>query len=322
MRNRARTTFTTPPALDVARQPERAAVGQPWSQWRSAQVVTALIALTKPRIVELLLITTLPTMMLAAGAVPRLGLVAATVGGGALAAGGANALNMVYDRDIDAKMARTRTRPLVTGVLSPWTATWFALGLELAAFLVLWTQVNLLAAGITMGATAFYLGVYTVVLKRHTSQNIVIGGAAGAAPVLVAWAAVTGGVSVLAWGLFAVIFLWTPPHFWALAVRYRQDYADADVPMLPVVADLHHVANRILVYTVVLTVTTMALPLAGTLGPLYLGGAAVLGGAFVAKAWSLRQEPTAARAMAFFHWSITYLTLLFVLVGVDALLPW
>ncbi len=319
-----RTKAARTPALEVA--------GPPWTpeptapqarpRRRGVQVGAALVALTKPRIVELLLITTVPTMVLAAGAVPPLGLMAATVGGGALAAGGANALNMVYDRDIDAKMSRTRNRPLVTGVLSPLTATCFALGLELAAFLLLWTLVNLLAAAITMAATVFYVGVYTAILKRHTSQNIVIGGAAGAAPVLVAWAAVTGGVSLLAWGLFAVIFLWTPPHFWALAVRFRQDYADADVPMLPVVADLAQVANRILVYTVALVVTTLALPLAGTLGPLYLGAAAVLGVAFVAKAWALRQDPTASRAMAFFHWSITYLTLLFVLVGVDAVLPW
>ncbi len=288
---------------------------------RWATTARALVALTKPRIIELLLITTVPTMILARRGVPGLGLIVLTVVGGALSAGGANALNMVYDRDIDAQMRRTASRPLVTGALSPWTAGAFAGALEAASFLVLWQEVNLLAACITLGAAAFYVGVYTAVLKRRTPHNIVIGGAAGAAPVLVAWAAVTGGVSPVAWGLFGVIFLWTPPHFWALAVRFREDYATAEVPMLPVVRNLGRVADQILGYTIALAALTVALTPVGNLGPIYLAGSAALGLGFIWKAWVLRRDPTPRRALAFFHWSISYLTAYFVLIGVTAVLP-
>jgi protoheme IX farnesyltransferase len=284
-------------------------------------VASGLLALTKPRIVELLLITTVPTMLLARRGLPGVGLVVATVAGGALAAGGANALNMVYDRDIDARMSRTARRPLVTGLVSPLAAATFALLLEVGAFVLLWGVANLLAAVITLGAAAFYVGVYTALLKRHTRHNIVIGGAAGAAPVLVAWAAVTGGVSPVAWGLFAVIFLWTPPHFWALAVRFRDDYAEAGVPMLPAVVDARKVCNQILGYSVALALTSVAITPLGGLGPLYLAGSSALGAGFVAKAWQLRIAPTPKRALKLFHWSITYLTLLFVLVAVVAVLP-
>jgi protoheme IX farnesyltransferase len=299
-----------PPAVDAA-APRR----------RLGQVVAALVALTKPRIVELLLITTVPTMLLAKGGLPGVGLVAATVIGGALAAGGANALNMVYDRDIDARMSRTSRRPLVTGQASVAAAATFAVGLEVAAFAILWGAANLLAASITLGAAAFYVGVYTAVLKRHTRHNIVIGGAAGAAPVLVAWAAVTGGVSPVAWGLFAVIFLWTPPHFWALAVRFRDDYAAADVPMLPAVVSITKVSAQILAYAVVLTAVSVGVGVVGHLGPIYLSGSSLLGVAFVAKAWKLRQDPTPKRALSLFHWSISYLTAFFVMVGVVAVVP-
>lgn len=283
------------------------------------ETAQALLALTKPRIVELLLITTVPTMMLADRGIPAVSLMAATVAGGALAAGGANALNMVYDRDIDATMSRTRRRPLVAGTITPRTAVLFASALEVAAFTLLWGAVNLLAALLTMGAGAFYLGVYTVLLKRNTTQNIVIGGAAGAVPVLVGWVAVTGRLSLAAWGLFAVIFLWTPPHFWALAVRFRDDYARASVPMLPAVAGLRKVANQILGYTVAVTAVSVAAGPLGGIGPVYTVGAAILGGIFIGYAWQLRRDPSPRRAMTLFRYSIAYLTLLFILVGLAAL---
>lgn len=282
--------------------------------------VGGYVALTKPRIIELLLITTVPTMMLAARGMPPLGLVVATVAGGTLAAGGANAANMVYDRDIDAVMRRTKRRPLVTGVVSPRGATIFALGLEAGAFALLWSTVNLLSALLALGAAAFYVGIYTALLKRSTRQNIVIGGAAGAVPVLVGWSAVTGRLSVAALLLFAVIFLWTPPHFWALAVRYREDYGAADVPMLPAVTGLRQVANQIVAYAGVLCVVSLLLAPAAGLGPLYLGAAAALGVGFAVKAWGLRADPSPKRAMGLFHYSISYLTLLFVAIGVDAVL--
>jgi protoheme IX farnesyltransferase len=189
--------------------------------------VAAYVALTKPRIIELLLVTTVPVMFVAERGVPDLGLVVATVLGGSLAAGGANAVNMVVDRDIDALMERTRNRPLVTGELTPRSALVFAVGLEVAAFVLLWTAVNLLSAVLAVAACLFYVFVYTLWLKRTSSQNIVIGGAAGAVPTLIGWTAVTGE---LAWApvvLFGVIFFWTPPHFWALAIRYREDYSAA-----------------------------------------------------------------------------------------------
>src|SRR5580658_10061234 len=200
--------------------------------------VAAYVALTKPRIVELLLVTTLPTMIVAQRGLPSIGLIVATLAGGSLAAGGANAINMFVDRDIDQLMHRTRNRPLVTGAVTPSAALVFACLLEVAAFGELWRFVNLLSAVLAVSATAFYVFVYTLWLKRRSAQNIVIGGAAGAVPVLVGWAAVTGRLSWAPVVLFAIIFLWTPPHFWALAVRYRDDYKAADVPMQPVVASM------------------------------------------------------------------------------------
>lgn len=286
---------------------------------RYKDLAAALLALTKPRIIELLLVTTVPTMMLAKRGVPPAGLVVATLVGGAMAAGGANALNMVWDRDIDAKMLRTKRRPLVTGAVSPRAATVFAVSLEASAFAVLAVEANLLAAGLALGAAAFYVGVYTAILKRRTPQNIVIGGAAGAAPVLVGWAAVTGSLSPVAWALFGVVFLWTPPHFWALAVRYRGDYAVADIPMLPAVMDVRRVANRVVLYAAALAALGVGLAPLAHLGALYTGGAALFGAAFVAGTVGLRLRPTAKRAMSVFHGSITYLSLLFVLVGIVAL---
>src|SRR5580693_7799516 len=226
------------PALPVRR------AGWSWSR------VGAYVALTKPRIIELLLVTTLPTMVVAQRGVPPVWLMAATLVGGALAAGGANAINMVVDRDIDKLMQRTRNRPLVTGAMTPTAALVFALALEAVAFAELWTWVNLLSAVLAVSATAFYVFVYTLWLKRVSSQNIVIGGAAGAVPVLVGWAAVTDHLGWAPIVLFGIIFIWTPPHFWALAIRYRDDYDAAGVPMLPVVTTLKRTARQILVYTV------------------------------------------------------------------------
>jgi protoheme IX farnesyltransferase len=282
-------------------------------------LVGAYIALTKPRIIELLLITTIPTMILAEKGLPRLSLIAATLVGGALAAGGANAINMYIDRDIDRLMPRTQGRPLVTGVMTPTAALVFALVLEVVAFAELWTLVNPLSAVLTLSASAFYVFVYTIWLKRTSKQNIVVGGAAGAVPVLVGWAAVTNGVSWAPVVLFVVMFLWTPPHFWALAIRYREDYAAADVPMLPVVETLEVTSERILAYTVVLWAMTLVLiPVAHT-GWLYAGAAVVLGAVFVWAANDLRRLPTPSNAMRLFGYSITYVTLLFTALAADTL---
>ncbi|MGH9183254.1 MAG: heme o synthase, partial [Acidimicrobiales bacterium] len=279
----------------------------------------AYLALTKPRIVELLLVTTVPTMVLAAGGLPAGGLVVATLVGGALAAGGANAINCYLDRDIDAVMARTRDRPLVTGTVTPSRALVFALALEVAAFALLWRTVNPLSALLALGATAFYIGVYTVWLKRTSTANIVIGGAAGAVPVLVGWAAVRGSLDWAPLVLFGIIFLWTPPHFWALAVRYRADYAAAGIPMLPAVAGLRVTAVRILGYTVLLWALTLALyPVAG-MGTLYLVAASALGGVFTWHAVQLVRTESPAVAMRVFTWSISYLGLLFLAMALDQL---
>lgn len=278
------------------------------------------VALTKPRIVELLLVTTLPTMFVAREGVPSLGLMVATLAGGALAAGGANAFNMIVDRDIDRVMHRTRHRPLVTGEIAPTAAFVFALALEIVAFVELWLAVNLLSAVLAVSATAFYVFVYTLWLKRTSSQNIVIGGAAGAVPVLVGWAAVTGRLGWAPVILFAVVFLWTPPHFWALAVRYRDDYEAARVPMLPVVAPFERTALQILLYTVAVVAATLAFAPVAHMGWLYISSAALLGVVFFAEALRLRFAQTAAAAMALFKYSITYLTLLFVAMAGDVLI--
>ena len=282
--------------------------------------IRSYVALTKPRIVELLLVTTLPTMFVARRGVPSVGLMVATLVGGALAAGGANALNMVADRDIDRVMHRTRHRPLVTGELTPVQALVFALVLEVAAFAELALAVNLLSAVLAVSATLFYVFVYTLWLKRTSSQNIVIGGAAGAVPVLVGWAAVTDSLGWAPLVLFAVIFIWTPPHFWALAVRYREDYEAAHVPMLPVVATMARTASRILVYSVLLVAVTLLFAAVGHMGALYLAAAIVLGVLFLVHAERLRRQVTEGAAMALFRYSITYLTLLFVAMAGDVLL--
>ena len=278
------------------------------------------VALTKPRIIELLLVTTVPTMVVAERGLPSGWLVLATVLGGTLAAGGANAMNMYVDRDIDKVMLRTRNRPLASGRIEPRSALVFAVAIELVAFGFLWATVNLLSAVLAVTACLFYVLVYTLWLKRTSKSNIVIGGAAGAAPVLIGWSAVTNTLDWAPVVLFAVIFYWTPPHFWALAIRYRDDYARAEVPMLPVVASLRTTAVRILLYTLLLwALTVLFAPVAG-MGHFYLGAALVLGGVFTWYAVRLLREGTQQTAMRVFTWSISYITLLFGAMAVDQLL--
>lgn len=282
--------------------------------------VKPYVALTKPRIIELLLVTTVPTMFVAKRGIPSISLMALTVFGGALAAGGANAMNMVLDRDIDKVMHRTRNRPLVTGAVTVGAATALAVTMEMAAFLELWLTVNLLSALLAVAATAFYVLVYTMVLKRSSTQNIVIGGAAGAVPVLVGWAAVTGSLSWPPIVLFAIIFIWTPPHFWSLAIKYRDDYAAANVPMLPAVATLKRTARQIIVYSVLLVACSLLFAAVAHMGVFFTTTAVVLGLAFLAYAVNLQREATEKAAMAMFKYSITYLTLIFVAMAADVVI--
>ena len=279
--------------------------------------VAGYVALTKPRIIELLLVTTVPTMFVAEQGVPSVWLMVATVLGGTFAAGGANATNMVVDADIDALMERTKDRPLVTGVVSTRNALVFAITLEVVAFAWLVAFVNLLSAVLAVSATLFYVFVYTLWLKRTSTQNIVIGGAAGAVPVLVGWSAVTNSLGWAPIVLFLVIYYWTPPHFWALAIRYRDDYAKAEVPMLPVVASLETTARRILFYTVILVALTLVFAPVADMGAIYLASALALGAVFTAFALSLRRDPSEGTAMRLFTYSITYVTLLFGAIVVD-----
>jgi heme o synthase len=280
----------------------------------------AYVALTKPRIIELLLVTTVPTMVVAERGLPPLGLVLATLIGGSLAAGGANAINMYVDRDIDRIMKRTQGRPLVTGEVTPTAALVFAVTLEVVAFFQLWLTVNLLSAVLAISATLFYVFVYTLWLKRTSEHNIVIGGAAGAVPVLVGWAAVTNTLSLAPLVLFAVIFVWTPPHFWALAVKYKDDYAAAGVPMLPAVASFSKTARQIVIYTVALWACSLLFAPVADMGIVYTASAVVLGAVFVVYALQLQRDGTAARAMRLFSYSISYVTLLFAAMALDALL--
>jgi protoheme IX farnesyltransferase len=284
--------------------------------------VGAYVALTKPRIIELLLVTTLPTMVLARRGLPPLALVAATLAGGALAAGSANTINCYLDRDIDRAMRRTARRPLARGAIRPVHALLFGGTLAVAGTALLGFAVNWFAAALADAAIAFYVFVYTLGLKRRSPSNIVIGGAAGCFPVLVGWAAVTGTVELPAILLFLVIFLWTPPHFWALAMRFSSDYAAAGVPMLPVVAAPEVVARRILGYSYAMVAATLALT--PFVGLVYGIAAALLGAAFLAEAHRLRARTKRGRATAslrLFHASINYLTLLFVAVAVGSFLP-
>jgi protoheme IX farnesyltransferase len=283
-------------------------------------VLRAYVALTKPRIIELLLVTTVPTMVLAQGGIPPLPLIGAVLVGGTLAAGGANAINQYLDRDIDERMRRTRNRPLPRHAVAPREALAFGLLLSVASFAWLTLTVNLLSALLAAIAIVFYAVVYTAMLKRSTPQNIVIGGAAGCVPVLVAWAAVTNTVGLPALVLFAVIFVWTPPHFWALALRYRSDYEAAGVPMLPVVSGEVETARQILLYSLVLVAVSLLLLPAAGMGVLYLAAAVGLGAGFVAWALRVRRSPAAGpSAIGLFRYSTLYLTLLFIAVAADTL---
>ena len=282
-------------------------------------VLGGYIALTKPRIIELLLVTTVPTMVMAARGWPSTKLVLITLLGGTLSAGGANAINMYVDRDIDKLMVRTQSRPLVTGLIEPSHALLFAIALQVVAFAVLWSGANLLSACLALSAALFYVFIYTLWLKRTSRQNIVIGGAAGAVPVLVGWAAVTNNVTWAPILLFVVMFLWTPPHFWALAIRHIDDYRAANVPMLPVVAPLQQVLRQMLVYTVVMVAATLLLAPVGHLGPIYVVGAAVLGALFIYGTVALSRNPDPQKAMRLFGYSISYVTLLFAVLTVDVL---
>lgn len=284
-----------------------------------SSVVGAYVALTKPRIIELLLITTVPTMVLAEGGWPSWGLVLVTLLGGTLAAGGANAINMYIDRDIDALMERTKMRPLVTGVIAPRNALIFAISLEFIAFGVLWAGANLLSGILAICATLFYVFVYSLWLKRTSKQNIVIGGAAGAVPVLVGWAAVTNSVSWSAVLLFAVIFFWTPPHFWALAIRHNDDYKAAGVPMLPAVVSLRQTISAMVRYCIAVVVVSLALIPVADLGWIYGVVAAIVGALFLGGTIALGRRPSEAGAMRLFSFSITYLSLLFLALTVDVL---
>jgi heme o synthase len=278
------------------------------------------IALTKPRIIELLLVTTVPTMVLAQRGIPSVWLMVATVVGGTLAAGGANVINQYIDRDIDDVMRRTRHRPLPAQAVTPPRALAFGIGLSIFSFAWLTLTVNLLAALLAASAIAFYVFVYTLWLKRSSPQNIVIGGAAGCVPVLVGWAAVTGTVDVPALVLFAIVFYWTPPHFWALALRFKGDYAAAGVPMLPVVRGEAETARQIVLYSVLLVAVSLLLFPAAGMGIIYLASAIGLGLAFVWYAVRLVRDGENGRAaIRLFRFSISYLTLLFMAVAADAL---
>lgn len=287
-----------------------------------SQRVRAFFLLTKPRIVELLIVTTVPTQFVAAGGVPGVATMIFTVLGGAMAAGGAHVVNMYVDRDIDSVMVRTRDRPLVTGIVKPNEALVFAVALEVAAFALLWSTINLISAVLAFSAFLWYVFVYTLWLKRTTSSNIVIGGAAGAVPVLIGWTSVTGH---LAWPpviLFFVIVYWTPPHFWALAMKYDDDYSAVDVPMLPSVAGYHRTAIRIIVYTVIMWALTLLFAPVADMGVIYWVVALVTGAVFLWLALKLRRTESSKVAMRLFGYSITYVTLLFGAMVVDQLVRW
>jgi protoheme IX farnesyltransferase len=279
--------------------------------------LAAYVALTKPRIIELLLVTTVPAMILAERTWPGTWLVVATIIGGTMSAGGANAINNVADRDIDEVMARTSHRPMPTNKVPPGHALVFGIALGVGGFVWLWAATNLLAAALSTAALLFYVFVYTLWLKRSSSQNIVIGGAAGAAPVLVGWSAVTGSLAFAPWVMFAIIFYWTPPHFWALSLRYRDDYARAGVPMLPVVRGEEATLRSIKLYSVQLVLLSLLLHVAGEMSSFYLIAAAALGTVFLWGAWRLCSHTE--EAMRFFGFSNVYLTLLFGSIAIDGL---
>lgn len=289
-------------------------------------VVAAYVGLTKPRVIELLLLTTVPVMFYAARGVPDLGLVVATVLGGTFSAGSASVFNCVYDRDIDEQMRRTRRRALPRHIVSPRAALVFGFVLAIASTVILYVWVNPLSALLAVLANAFYVFGYTMLLKRRTTQNIVWGGIAGCFPALIGWTAVTGSLSWTPVVLFLVVFFWTPPHTWALALRYREDYANVDVPMLPVVKPAHEVGKQIVVYSWVMVATSLLLwPVADT-SLFYPVAASVLGGVFLVEAHRMwrrtlgTEDLSVIQPMRLFHTSNLYLSLLFVAVAIDPLL--
>lgn len=287
--------------------------------------MSAYLGLTKPRIIELLLVTTVPTMFLAAGGFPPVTTMIATLIGGALAAGGANTLNSFIDRDIDAKMARTGHRPLVTGDVSPRAAVTFGAILSVVSVVWLAFTTNLLAAALAAGAIFFYVVIYTLGLKRRTPQNIVWGGAAGCFPVLIGWAAVTGSLSWAPWVMFAIIFFWTPPHYWPLSLRFADDYEAAGVPMLPVVASMTRVGREIVLYSWIMVAVSLVLIPVAPMGWVYSVTAITLGVLWLYEAHALMHRihtaakggPADVKPMRLFHGSISYLALLFLAIGID-----
>ena len=289
-------------------------------------VVAAYVGLTKPRVIELLLLTTVPVMFFAARGVPGLGLVVATVIGGTLSAGSASVFNCVYDRDIDEQMRRTRRRALPRHIVSPGAALVFGTVLAVLSTVVLAVWVNGLSAALSLGANAFYVFIYTMLLKRRTTQNIVWGGIAGCFPAMIGWTAVTGQLSWAPVILFLVVFFWTPPHTWALALRYREDYANVDVPMLPVVKPAREVGRQIVLYSWVMVAVSLLLwPVAST-GWFYPVAATVLGAVFLVQAHRMHarargtEDLSVIQPMHLFHSSNLYLSLLFVAVAVDPLI--
>ncbi|HUF52505.1 MAG TPA: heme o synthase [Dehalococcoidia bacterium] len=285
-----------------------------------SEVLAVYLRLTKPRIIMLLVVTTVPAMILAEGGMPSLWLILATVAGGSVVAGGANAMNMYFDRDIDELMLRTQERPVPAGQVEPQWAALFGLALGAGGFLFLQLAVNLLAASLTIFAFVFYVVVYTLILKRNTSQNIVIGGAAGAMPPVIGWAAVTNSVSVEALLMFAIVTFWTPPHFWALSLNYSSDYKRAGVPMLPVVAGPAETKRQILLHSFAMVASTLALGIVVSAGVIYFVAAAALGAAFLYFAIVLWREASSRPAMMLFRYSIAYLALLFGAIAVEGLI--
>ena len=281
-------------------------------------VARDFLALTKPKIISLLLVTAAGGMFLAEQGVPSLALLGLVWAGGALASGGANAVNHFLDRDIDRDMRRTQGRPVAGFRVAPRYALAFGIALNVAAFALLATQVNLLAAGLTLCASLFYVFIYTLWLKRTTPNNIVIGGAAGAIPPLVGWAAVTGGLDLPAVYLFAIVFFWTPPHFWALSLLIQTDYERAGVPMLPVVSSRRQTTLHIFLYSIALTGLTLMFALLPQVGLIYLASAAALGAPFVWLSWRLWRRDDRGRAKATYLYSLAYLALLFVAIMVDS----
>ncbi|NQW19900.1 MAG: protoheme IX farnesyltransferase [Chloroflexi bacterium] len=277
------------------------------------------IALTKPRVMSLLLVSAIAGAFLGTGSTPTLEVVIAVLIGGALASGGAASLNMAYEKDLDRRMGRTKNRPVAEGRISAFAAIVFGVSLNVVSFVILALMTNVLAASLAIAGTILYFGLYTVLLKRTTTQNIVLGGAAGAVPPLVGYAAATGTIDLAAWYLFIIVFFWTPPHFWALAIMIKDDYARANIPMLPVVRGVEHTTIQIMLYTVILSVLTIIFGVVSeSLGLIYMVGALALCLAFFWYAYKLTKYPDRPAASRLYKYSLLFLALFFVLVMVDS----